>query len=100
MAGSEGVDKIFSPEKLSIDGSVCSRGLSPLPNLINGSPHKSMEPTLTLLEETVEDSQAKINALITDITSESSFQHLAVVKQLGEKIESMQSLLMQLRNQI
>lgn len=60
-----------------------------------------MEPTLTLLEEAVMDSQAKVNALITDIgTSESSFQHLTVVKQLSQKIESMQGLLLQLRNQI
>lgn len=60
-----------------------------------------MESTLTLLEEAVSDSQAKINALITDIdTSESPFQHLATVKQLTQKIESMQGLLMQLRNQL
>lgn len=60
-----------------------------------------MESTLTLLEEEVSDSQAKINALITDIdTSDSSFQHLAAVKQLTQKIESMQDLLMQFRNQL
>lgn len=99
--GSEGIDKNLSPEKLSIDGSVSSRGPSQLPKLINESPHKSMESTITLLEEAVVDSQAKINALVNDIgTSESSLQHLDVVKQLSQHIESMQGLLTQLRNQL
>nr|KYP53472.1 hypothetical protein KK1_024610 [Cajanus cajan] len=90
--GSEGIEKIFSPEKLSLDGSVCSEGLSP---------HKSMEPTFTLLEEAVADSQAKINALVTDIgTSESSFEHLTVVKQLSQKIKLMQDLVVQLQSQL
>ncbi|XP_027354557.1 uncharacterized protein LOC113864716 isoform X3 [Abrus precatorius] len=99
--GSEGFDNIFSPEKLSIDGSVSSRDLSPLPNLIKESQCKTMEPTLTLLEEAVIDSQAEINALISDIgTTESSCQHLTVVKELGKKIEAMQALLTQLRDQL
>lgn len=56
---------------------------------------------MSLLEEAVVDSQAKINALITNIgTSESSLQHVDVVKQLSEKIELMQGLLTQLRNQL
>ncbi|GAU41308.1 hypothetical protein TSUD_93880, partial [Trifolium subterraneum] len=89
--GSESVDKIFSPEKHSINDSVSRREPSPLPNLIHESQNKSMEPTIALLEKAVLDSQAKINALITDIdTSESSLQHLDVVKQLGQNIELMQ----------
>ncbi|PNY03691.1 hypothetical protein L195_g000098 [Trifolium pratense] len=99
--GSEGIDKIFSGEKFSRDGSIGSRGLSPLPNLISEEPSKTPEQTLTLLEEAVMDSQAKINDLISDVgTSESSSsQHLTIVK-LSQKIESMQGLLMQLRNQL
>ncbi|XP_058730517.1 uncharacterized protein LOC131602429 isoform X1 [Vicia villosa] len=98
---SEGIDNVLSPEKLSIDGSVSNGEPYPLPNRINESPHKSVEPTITLLEEAVVDSQAKINALITDIgTSESSLQHLDGVKQLSEKIELMQGFLTQLRNQL
>lgn len=97
----EGIDNVLSPEKLSIDGSVSNREPYPLPNQINESPHKSVEPTITLLEEAVVDSQAKINALITDIgTSESSLQHLDGVKQVSEKIELMQGFLTQLRNQL
>ncbi|KAK2424001.1 hypothetical protein QL285_034409 [Trifolium repens] len=99
--GSEGIDKIFSGEKFSRDGSVGSRGLSPLPNLISEEPNKTPEQTLTLLEEAVMDSQAKINDLISDvgISESTSSQHLTIVK-LSQKIESMQSLLMQLRNQL
>ncbi|KAG4971903.1 hypothetical protein JHK82_037572 [Glycine max] len=100
--GSEGIDKIFSSEKYSRDGSVGSRGLSPLPNLtINEESHKTSEQTLTLLEEALVDSQAKLNDLISDIgTSESSSsQHLTVIR-LSQKIETMHDLLMQLRNQI
>jgi len=60
-----------------------------------------MEPTLALLEEAVADSKAKINSLMTDIgTSESSFQHLTVVKDLSQKIESLQGLVLQLREQL
>lgn len=98
--GSEGIDKIFSGEKVSRDGSVGSRGRSPLPYLINEEPHKTSEQTLALLEEAVMDSQAKLKDLISDGTSESSsFQHLSLVK-LSQKVETMQGLLLQLRNQL
>lgn len=47
------------------------------------------------------DSQAKLNDLISDTgtSDSSSFQHLTIVK-LSQKIETMQGLLMQLRNQL
>ncbi|XP_020235272.1 uncharacterized protein LOC109815090 [Cajanus cajan] len=98
--GSEGIDKIFSPEKVSRDGSVGSRGLSPLPNLINEESHRTSEQTLTLLEEALVDSQATLNDLVSDIgTSQTSSQHVNIV-QLSQKIDTMQDLLMQLRNQL
>jgi len=100
FAGSEGIDKIFSPEKVSRDGSVCSRGISPLPKLIIEESHRTSEQTLTLLEESLVESQAKLNDLISDIgTSESSSQQLTIV-QLSQKMETMHDLLMQLRNQL
>ncbi|KAJ7948490.1 UHRF1-binding protein 1-like [Quillaja saponaria] len=99
--GSEGIDRIFTPEKLSRVNSPCSIGPSPSSILINGSSHKNVEPTFTLLEETVLDSQAKLTALITGLgTSESSIQHLPTVKQLSQNIEYMQGLLMELRTQL
>ncbi|CAJ1956800.1 unnamed protein product [Sphenostylis stenocarpa] len=98
--GSEGIDKIFSSEKASRDGSIGSRGNSPLPNLINEESHRKSEQTLTLLEEALVESQAKLNDLMSDIgTSESSSQHLIIV-QLSQKIETMNHLFMRLRNQL
>ena len=72
-----------------------------MPNQINEGPHKTMEQTLSLLEEAAMDSQAKLNDLITDIgtSDSSSSQHLTIIK-LSQKIETMQGLLMQLRNQL
>lgn len=97
LAGSEGIDKIFSPENLGRDGTVRRSLLS---NPINDSPHKSMKFTLTLLEKAVADSQAKL-ALITEVgTTANSIQHLAVLNEVRQKIETMESLLMQLRNQL
>jgi hypothetical protein len=60
-----------------------------------------MESTVTSLKEALLDSQAKLAALITDLSiSESSIQHLADIKQLSQKLEIMQSLVMQLRTKI
>ncbi|XLR14571.1 hypothetical protein HN51_035479 [Arachis hypogaea] len=76
------------------------RGFCPSPKLVNKSLHKStMEPTLTLFEEAVADSQEKINALISDFgISEFSGQQLTIAKELSQKIESMEGLLKQLWN--
>lgn len=57
---SECIGKIFSSEKVSRDGSVGSRGLSPLPNLIMEESHRTSKQTLTLLKEALLDSQAKL----------------------------------------
>ncbi|XP_006452165.2 uncharacterized protein LOC18054562 [Citrus clementina] len=98
--GSGGFDKIFSPH-LSRRSSGQSIGQFSLENSVTKSPHTSLESTLTSLEEAVSDSQAKCAALVTNLGStEYSSDHLASINQLREKIESMQSLLMQLRSQI
>ncbi|KAM5585755.1 hypothetical protein ABKV19_004923 [Rosa sericea] len=101
--GSEGIDKIFTPEKLSRGSSFYSAGLSQS-NLINEGPVTSTttsEMTVASLEEVVTDSQVKCAALLTELgTSESSVQHLATVKQLAQKLQSMQSLLTKLKSQI
>ncbi|KAL4619211.1 hypothetical protein ACB092_06G063600 [Castanea dentata] len=92
--GSDGFDKIFSP-KHSRGSSAGSIGLSPL------SLPSSLEGTVASLEDAVTDSRAKCAALITDAgSSESSIQHLETIKQLSQKLESMQSLMTRLRSQI
>ncbi|KAI9083050.1 hypothetical protein K1719_034954 [Acacia pycnantha] len=91
--GTEGIDKIFFQREGS------SR--SPLSTPTSESPSRTKKRTLNLLEEAVMDSQAKLDALITEVgTSESSSQHLNAVNEVREKIETMQNLLLQLRNQL
>ncbi|KAB1200115.1 hypothetical protein CJ030_MR0G008022 [Morella rubra] len=98
--GSDGIDKIFSP-KLSRGSSAGSFGFSPLPNLSTESPRSTLEATVGSLEDAVTDTQAKCAALISEIgCSESSIQHVQGIKQLGQKLESMQGLLAILRTQL
>ncbi|KAJ4832444.1 hypothetical protein Tsubulata_017107 [Turnera subulata] len=99
--GTEGFDKMFSPAKLSRATSPSSVGFSQSSNLITASQGTIIGSTVASLEEELRDSQAKCDALITDLSvSGSSTQHLADVKQLSLKLESMKSLLTQLRGQI
>lgn len=57
-----------------------------------------MESMVSSLEEAVLDSQAKCSALATELScSESSAEYLENVKELSEKLESMQRLINQLR---
>ncbi|KAL7103507.1 hypothetical protein ACP275_08G183600 [Erythranthe tilingii] len=80
--GSESFDKIFTPEKLSRDNSASD----------------DMESTVASLEKAVLESQTKCAALANGLScSESSDEYVDNVKQLSEKLESMQKLISQLR---
>ncbi|XP_052178315.1 uncharacterized protein LOC127792050 isoform X2 [Diospyros lotus] len=99
--GSESFDKIFSQDKLSRATSLGSTGFSPPAALTAGSPRSTLVSTVAALEQVVLDSQAKCESLSTEFySSEHSRQHLAEIKQLSQKLESMQSLLTRLRTQI
>ncbi|KAG8365037.1 hypothetical protein BUALT_Bualt18G0061300 [Buddleja alternifolia] len=88
--GSESFERIFTPEKLS-------RVSSPSSDV---SRSFRLESTVASLEEAVLDSQTKCAALATELTgSHSSAEYLDNVKQLNEKLESMQKLLNRLRTQ-
>lgn len=93
--GSEGFDKIFSPEKLSRGSITSSTATWPSSNVISESRHPSFESTVTSLEVAVLDSQIICAALNAE-----SGEHLDHMKQLSHKLESMQRLLTQLRTQI
>ncbi|XP_022753173.1 uncharacterized protein LOC111301632 isoform X2 [Durio zibethinus] len=94
--GTDGFDKIFSSDKLGRGSSAGSIGQSP-PKVIN----EDQRSTVALLEEAVSDSQAKCAALVTQLSkSESSKEHLTNIKELRQKLEGMQSLLVQLRGQM
>ncbi|KAK6154398.1 hypothetical protein DH2020_008646 [Rehmannia glutinosa] len=98
--GSESFDTIFTPKKSGRGSSASNTGLSPSSNVTGGSPSSCMESTMASLEEAVLDSQTKCAALATELScSESSAEYLDNVKQLSEKLESMQKLLNQLRTQ-
>ncbi|XP_042483179.1 uncharacterized protein LOC122063544 [Macadamia integrifolia] len=101
--GSEGLEKIFTPQDLSRQNSSGVLAFSQSPNLIGGSSHQSLESTVASLETALSDSQAKCSALIAEFQSpEFSIQqrHLSDIKQINEKLESMQALLMQFRTQL
>ena len=102
FAGSEGIDKIFSPERFgtSTSGSAASAGLSSSSNLNGENPRLSVESTVASLEESVLESKAKCDALINDLDGLGSSRHLAAVGELTRKLENMQILLTQLRTQI
>ncbi|XP_024027440.1 uncharacterized protein LOC21395142 [Morus notabilis] len=87
--GSEGIDKIFSPERLSTSS-----------NLIGENSRLTLESTVASLEEAVADSQAKCAALISNLGGSDSSLHLSTINQLTQKLENMQSLLTHLRTQL
>ncbi|POO00472.1 UHRF1-binding protein 1-like [Trema orientale] len=97
--GTEGIDKIFSPEKLSRGSSAASIGLPPL-NLNGENSCLTLESTVASLEHAVVDSQAKCAALTSNLEGSESSANLAIISQLTQKLESMQSLLTRLRTQI
>lgn len=103
--GSDGLEKIFSPEKLSRRSSTCSMGFTPITPTSNASEsqHPSLESTVALLESAVSDSQSKCLGLMSELDNPDIFikqQHLTDIRQLQQKLESMQLLLSRLRTQI
>ena len=57
--------------------------------------------TMALLEEAVSDSQAKCASLVAELSaSDSSEVNRTNIKELKEKLDSMHSLLLQLRDQM
>lgn len=97
--GSEGIDKIFSSKQLSRGQSAVVEH-SPSTNGHGNSSHSSVRTIVTLLEKEVEDTESKCAALISDISlSETSSQHLDRVKELGQQIENLRTLLKQLKTQ-
>ncbi|KAF8391482.1 hypothetical protein HHK36_023787 [Tetracentron sinense] len=88
--GSESLDKIFTPEKLSRRSSVGSIGFTPSLNLIGEGSYQSFETTVTSLEAAVSDSQAKCSSLIAEFGSQElsvQQQQLADIKELSQKLE-------------
>ncbi|KAL6538410.1 hypothetical protein OROGR_012398 [Orobanche gracilis] len=91
--GSESFDKFFTPDK-------SSSGCSPSPNAGVRRWSSGMESTMASIEAEILDSQTKCASLATELScSVSSIECLENVRQINEKLESMQKLLNQLRTQ-
>ncbi|KAI4340058.1 hypothetical protein MLD38_024932 [Melastoma candidum] len=101
--GSQGLEKILTPDRLSSSrfSSPSSFSLPPPPNLIAEPVHLHANSTMASLEETILDSQAKCAALMNALSgSEATHEHLLDAEQLAQNLKSMQNLLKQLRVQI
>lgn len=97
--GSQGLERMLTPDKLSRDSSAASISLASLPYTTNESP--SIPSTVASLEETVLESQAKCTALLAALgNSGASTQHITDVDQLAQNLGNIQRLLKQLRTNI
>lgn len=96
--GTDGADQIFTPRKLSMRScGGCTNSPRTFNSLVPGTPTRSTESTISSLEEEVFESKAKCLALISELSS-SGPAHIEDMKQLHQKLESMQTLLSRLRN--
>nr|GMC70124.1 uncharacterized protein LOC109188219 isoform X1 [Ipomoea batatas] len=100
--GSDGFERIFSPEKLTkSSSSISCTGHSPSSNRRCGNRNSSLDAMVVSLEESLSETQARCAALGEGLHSlETSTEQLENFKQLAQKLESMQKLLLQLRTQI
>ncbi|KAH0453337.1 hypothetical protein IEQ34_017661 [Dendrobium chrysotoxum] len=97
--GSESLDKIFTPDKLSWRSGISNINFTPISNAIVGSPNTSLNSTISLLETEVQESQEKCLALLSALGSsfDSSSEHASDLKQLKQQLENMQTLLTRMR---
>lgn len=99
-AGTDGLDQLLSPKKLS---SQRSNGAIDLfdSNIINGSLHHNLDATVSSLQTVLSESQEKCATLVVELSNpDISRQHLADIKQLNQNLESLQALVTKLRTQI
>ncbi|KAK9673983.1 hypothetical protein RND81_12G203200 [Saponaria officinalis] len=98
--GSEGFVKFFDQKPLSRGEHPVALEHSLSSNGIGKSPRSSLRTIVASLDKQVEDTKYKCAALLTSLSeSEPSSEHLDGVKELGQQIESIQSLLKQLKTQ-
>ncbi|GJN01667.1 hypothetical protein PR202_ga18948 [Eleusine coracana subsp. coracana] len=102
--GSGGMDNIFSPRRLSRQNSFGSIGTPKTPTMhaiadVVGSKN-TLEATISSLQAEIADSKARCAALVTQTSSAEDQNLTDDVRQLNEKLESMQSLVTRLRTLI
>ncbi|PKA53533.1 hypothetical protein AXF42_Ash009029 [Apostasia shenzhenica] len=95
--GSESLDKIFTPEKLSGRSSISSSQFTPTSNATDGNAASNANSTISLLETELQESRHKCSKLVSALSSSDSSEHAADIKQLNQNLENMQILLGRLR---
>ncbi|KAJ3693633.1 hypothetical protein LUZ60_009113 [Juncus effusus] len=102
--GSGGVDKVFTPRKLSRQssfGSINFAPSTPTSSLITKEPpNVSLEETITLLETEISDSHAKCTNLLSDMNGLDESKCSNEIKELNQKLENMHVLLSKLKGMI
>ncbi|ONM39374.1 hypothetical protein ZEAMMB73_Zm00001d043896 [Zea mays] len=100
--GSGGMDNIFSPRRLSRLNSFGSIGTPRTPTMQAiadvMSSKTTLEATISSLQGEISESKAKCMALISQASSTEDQNRAEDIRQLSEKLESMQSLVTQLKN--
>jgi len=104
ITGSGGIDNIFSPRRLSRQNSFGSIGTPRTPTMhaiadVMGS-KTTLEATISSLQGEISESKAKCVALISQASNTEDQNRTEGIRQLSEKLESMQSLVIRLRTLI
>uniref|UniRef100_A0A0D9W9W4 Uncharacterized protein n=1 Tax=Leersia perrieri TaxID=77586 RepID=A0A0D9W9W4_9ORYZ len=101
--GSGGLDNIFSPRKLSRQNSFGSIGTPRTPTLhsmADPGSKEALEATVASLQIEILESKAKCTALVSQSSSVEDQKCAEIIRQLNDKLESMQSLVTKLRTLI
>uniref|UniRef100_A0A0D9ZR39 Uncharacterized protein n=1 Tax=Oryza glumipatula TaxID=40148 RepID=A0A0D9ZR39_9ORYZ len=101
--GSGGIDNTFSPRKLSRQNSFGSIGTPRTPNLhstTDAGTKELLESTVASLQIEILESKAKCTALVSQASGVEDQKCAEDIRQLNDKLESMQSLVTKLRTLI
>ncbi|XP_015692239.1 uncharacterized protein LOC102699586 isoform X2 [Oryza brachyantha] len=101
--GSGGMENIFSPRKLSRQNSFGSVGTPRTPHLhsiTDAGSKEVLEATVASLQMEIFESKAKCTALVSKASSVEDQKCAEDIRQLNDKLESMQSLVTKLRTLI
>ncbi|KAL6844544.1 hypothetical protein ACP4OV_026217 [Aristida adscensionis] len=102
--GSGGMDNVFSPRRLSRQNSFGSTGTPRTPTLHGiadaAGSKVALEATVSSLQAEISESKARCASLVSLASSSEDQNHAEDIRQLNEKLESMQSLVTRLRTLI
>lgn len=102
--GSGGMDNIFTPTRLSRQNSFGSVGTPRTPRfhaLSNPSSKEALEATIASLQSDISESKARCLSLVSHSTGAEDESHAAEdIRQLNDRLESMQSLVTRMRTLI